>query len=137
MTEIELFEATWTAMPAPLDAWRRDCTPEEWLAFTNVANEAVEHEQGPTVLPLGRDVAVRFRSDLCVRFLGMNTGDQGCGFFGFLFSVPGALEVMTWVETDSVGARVVWRGDKATFERAALDLAMFRGEWLPELPKAA
>lgn len=137
MTEIELFEAAWTMEPEPLGPWRHAYKQDEWMAFAEAADEAASHDNGMTLLPLGRDVPARFREDLLIRFLGANTGPQGCCYYGFLFTVPGKLEVMAWIEDDSIRSRVRWRGDKASFERLALDLTLFGGDWLPDLPQAA
>ncbi len=135
--KVETFEAAHVAVPAPLGAWRHDCAKAEWLAFADAAHEAGDWENGLSILPEGKDVAVTFRGDLFVRYIGGAEGPQGCWYYGFLFTVPEMLEVMAWIEDDGIHARVLWRGDQATFERAALEMKLRAGAWLPALQRTS
>ena len=134
---IKTFEAALIAVPVPLGGWRHDHSPTEGMAFAEVAGGAADMENGQSILPENCDVAATFRNDLTIRYLGICSCDQGCAFYGFLFNVPGRLEVIVWVEDDSIRFSVCWRGDRAVFQEVAYQLRMFAGTWLNELQEAA
>ena len=128
--EIEACETVLTTASDPLGEWRQDYGSADGLAFAEIAKEAVEIEDGPATAPARGDVLVSFRSDLFVRYLGERANEQGCFFHGFLFTVPGKLQVVAWVEDEAALFRVRFRGCGKTFEEAALQLTQHRGAWL-------
>ncbi|MCR5878806.1 hypothetical protein [Phenylobacterium sp. J367] len=131
MTEIDLFEAAWAAVPAPLGAWRHDYKDEEWMAFANAVDDAVDHENGESLLLLDQDVSVSFREDVLIRFLGVNIGPQGCAYYGFLFTVPSKLEVMAWIEEDSILSRVPLERGQDQLRKAGSRLEEVPGRLAP------
>ena len=131
--KMETFEAAFVAAPAPLGGWQDDHSIAEGMAFADFAGAASDMEDGLSIMPEDHDVPAPLRNDLLARYLGTCSDSQGCTFYGFLFTVPGRLEVIAWIEADNSRYRIRWRGDRSTFERAALDLKLFGDAWLKDL----
>ena len=118
-------QTTLASIPGALGTWCHDPTTAEWNAFFAAAQEAREVEDGPVAIEKAN---VSFRSDLNLTYIGQfdDPGDQ-FWFHGFLFSLPGRLQVVVGVEEDRLAGHVVYRGDQAAFEEVALQLKMFKG----------
>ena len=129
-------EAAIAAANPHLGAWSWSFGAEA-DAYVETANEAADMTDGRDLFPVGKDVSVRFRDDLTIRYLGERADHMGCGYYGFLFSVPGRLEVVTWIEDAKVLVRLNWRGERAVLQEVALALRMFQGVWLARHDEAA
>ena len=123
--ESDDFNETLASIPGTFGAWRHDYTSAEMLAFADAAMEGTDLENGANLL---KNATASFRPDLSITYLGEANCDQGCLFFGFLFSLADRLQVAAWIEDDLIRCHVVYRGDQAAFEQIALELKMHEGE---------
>jgi hypothetical protein len=125
------FRAMLDELPlAPLlGDWAWDYSRGAFGAWTDAAAEAYDLPNGNDLLPAG--VTLGFRDEISVRFVRKCYSDHdengGCTFFAFLFSVPGRLEVVAWVEDDLTHCRLIYRGDLELMEQIGLQLKMFEG----------
>jgi hypothetical protein len=124
------FQAGLEALPAaPVrGGWRCDCSQIAWGAWTTAAIEFCDlpGDQGYSTT----DVALAFRSDLTIRYIRecrTDDEDGGCLFHGYLFTVPGRLQVVAWIEDDLIHAWMVYRGEPELVEEIGFQAKMFEG----------
>jgi hypothetical protein len=126
----DTFEAAHIAIPAPLGPWREQTADGEREAFAQAVKKLSEMENGNDIIVESEELRAWFRNDLLIRYVGGAEGHREGLCHGFLFTVPGRLEVIAWIADDDTFHRVRWRGDEAIMSRLALDLYLFGDDLL-------
>ena len=116
--------------PGPAMWGHHHCTNIEASAYLDAMDEALDLPHGETLLI---DAKVSFRSDVAVDYLGKGCGLEGTVCHVFSFRLGDQLEVLTWSEVAGGLNYLVYRGDRALFERLALELRLFGGDCFSHL----
>ena len=110
--------------------WCHHCSKIESTAYLRAMDEALDLPDGEALLI---DAKVSFRNDVAIDYLGEGCGLEGTSCHVLSFRLGDQLEVITWSEITGFLSYLAYRGDRALFERLALELRLFGGECFSHL----
>jgi hypothetical protein len=115
---------------SPASVWEGNYTQSEYWAYRRALDEALDLDNGKIILI---DANLSFRSDIKVEYLGRCERDDGTEYFTLSFRDGVGFEAIIALETDLTRSYFAFCGDRAIFQRLALELRLFQGSCFAHL----